>query len=52
VAVDNVALADQQGSPGASATATQNGDDYKFTATATGVDKTNVTAGHSPSPSK
>ena len=45
MAVDNVALADQQGSPGASANATQNGDDYKFTATATGVDKTNVTAG-------
>ena len=43
--VDNVALAYQQGSPGASANATQNGDDYKFTGTATGVDKTNVRAG-------
>jgi Mycobacterium 19 kDa lipoprotein antigen len=38
VAVDNVALAYQQGSPGASANATQNGDDYKFTGTATGVE--------------
>jgi ipoprotein LpqH len=45
VTVDNVALAYQQGSPGASANATQNGDDYKFIGTATGVDKTNTTAG-------
>jgi ipoprotein LpqH len=43
--VDNVALTYQQGSPGASANATQDGDGYKFTGTATGVDKTNVTAG-------
>lgn len=45
IALGTVALAYQQGSPGASANATQNGDDYKFTGTATGVDKTNVTAG-------
>lgn len=45
MAVDNVALAYQPGSPSASANATQNGDDYKFTGTATGGDKTNVTAG-------
>jgi ipoprotein LpqH len=43
--VDNVTLAYQQGSPGASATATQNGDDYKFTGTATGMDKNNMMAG-------
>ena len=50
MAVDNVALAYQQGSPGASANATQNGDDYKFTGTGTGVDKTNVTAGLAKKP--
>jgi ipoprotein LpqH len=38
-------LAYQQGSPGASANATQDGDGYEFTGTATCVDKTNVTAG-------
>jgi ipoprotein LpqH len=43
--VDNVALAYQQGSPGASADATQNVDAYKFSGTATGVDKTNFTGG-------
>jgi ipoprotein LpqH len=37
--VDGVTLAYQQGSPGASATATQNGNDYKFSGTATGMDK-------------
>ena len=43
--VDNVALAYQQGSPGVSADAAQNGDAYKFSGTATGVDKTNFTSG-------
>jgi lipoprotein LpqH len=43
--VNNVTLTYQQGAPGASATATQNGNDYKFSGTATGVDKTNLTAG-------
>jgi lipoprotein LpqH len=43
--VDNVPLAYQSGSPGASATATHDGDNYKFTGTATGVDKTNMTGG-------
>ena len=43
--VDNVALAYQQGSPGVSADAAQNGDAYKFSGTATGVDKTNFTGG-------
>ena len=43
--VDNIALAYQQGSPGVSASASQNGDAYKFTGNATGVDKTNPTAG-------
>ena len=43
--VNNVTLTYQQGAPGASATATENGDDYKFSGTATGIDKTNLTAG-------
>ncbi len=43
--VNNVTLTYQQGSPGASVTATQNGDDDKFSGTATGVDTTNPTAG-------
>jgi lipoprotein LpqH len=43
--VNNVTLAYQQGSPGASAQATKDGNGYKFTGTATGVDKSNPTAG-------
>jgi ipoprotein LpqH len=40
--VDGVNYAYQQGTPGASATATVNGNDYKFSGTATGMDKTSA----------
>jgi ipoprotein LpqH len=43
--VNNVTLTYQQGTPGASVTATENGNDYKFSGTATGIDKTDPTAG-------
>lgn len=43
--VNNVTLAYQQGSPGASAQATKDGNGYKFTGTATGIDKSNPMAG-------
>jgi ipoprotein LpqH len=43
--VNGVTLAYQQGSPGASAQATKDGNSYKFTGTATGVDKSNPIAG-------
>ncbi|MBV9089277.1 MAG: lipoprotein LpqH [Mycobacteriaceae bacterium] len=43
--VNGVALAYQQGSPGASAQAARDGNGYKFTGTATGLDKTNPMAG-------
>jgi lipoprotein LpqH len=43
--VNGVTLAYQQGSPGANAQATKDGNGYKFTGTATGVDKTNPMAG-------
>ncbi|MBV8860522.1 MAG: lipoprotein LpqH [Mycobacterium sp.] len=43
--VNGVALVYQQGSPGASAQATTDGDGYKFTGTATGLDKSNPMAG-------
>lgn len=43
--VNGVALAYQQGSPGASAQATKNGNSYKFTGTATGMDPSNPMAG-------
>ena len=43
--INGVALAYQQGSPGASAQATKNGNGYKFTGTATGVDPSNPMAG-------
>lgn len=43
--VNGVNLAYQQGSPGASAQATKDGDGYKFTGTATGVDPSNPMAG-------
>lgn len=43
--VNGVTLAYQQGAPGASAQATQNGNDYKFTGTATGMNTANPMAG-------
>jgi lipoprotein LpqH len=43
--VNGVNLAYQQGSPGASAQASQDGNGYKFSGTATGVDTTNPMAG-------
>lgn len=43
--VNGVNLAYQQGSPGASAQASKDGDGYKFTGTATGVDPSNPMAG-------
>ena len=43
--VNGVNLAYQQGSPGASAQATQDGNGYKFTGTATGVNTANPMAG-------
>jgi lipoprotein LpqH len=43
--VKGVNLAYQQGSPGASAQATKDGNGYKFTGTATGVDTSNPMAG-------
>ncbi len=43
--INNVALAYQQGTPGASAQATKDGNGYKFSGTATGIDKTNPMAG-------
>jgi ipoprotein LpqH len=43
--VNGVTLAYQQGSPGASVRATKDGNGYKFTGTATGVDKSNPMAG-------
>lgn len=39
--VNGVALAYQQGTPGVSAQSSKNGNGYKFTGTATGVDKSN-----------
>jgi ipoprotein LpqH len=43
--VNGVTLAYQQGAPGASATATEDGSSYKFTGTATGMNTANPTAG-------
>jgi ipoprotein LpqH len=43
--VNGVALAYQQGSPGASAQATKDGNGYKFTGTATGMNTSNPAAG-------
>jgi lipoprotein LpqH len=43
--VDGVNLAYQKGSPGASAQATKDGNGYKFTGTATGVNTSNPMAG-------
>jgi ipoprotein LpqH len=43
--VNGVTLAYQQGSPGASAQATEDGNGYKFTGTATGINTANPMAG-------
>ena len=43
--VNGVSLVYQEGSPGASAQGSKDGDGYKFTGTATGIDKTNPMAG-------
>ncbi len=43
--INGIALVYQQGSPGASAQGTKDGDGFKFTGTATGIDKNNPMAG-------